>query len=67
MKTLELIFTDLARGDEESIFWHKMTYYREMYKLHLDKAWQLKNTDYDLDGDTDVYRDSTENTRSFTR
>jgi hypothetical protein len=67
MKTLELIFFDLARGDEDSIFWHKMVYYREMYKLHLDKAWELKNIDVDLDGDTDNYRDKTENTRSFTR
>jgi len=67
MKTLELIFSDLARGDQDSLFWNKMIYYRERYSMEMDKAWQLKNLDVDLDGATDSYRDSAENTRSFAR
>ncbi len=66
-KILELIYTDLSHGDEDSVYWRKAEIYLTKYTNELVKANQRVNFDNDLDGTTDEYNQELDLTPEFIR
>ena len=66
-KTLELYYQNLTSGNENSPYWNKQRMYHEKYKKQLSREWELKNTDKNLDGTIESYKDETPVITQFSR